>query len=172
MNKRIGLAVILALLTPYFPSWLFKIAWFIITIIGSALLTKPFSKTKRTSLMMTKMMIDSIWICSKYKTAVVTFDVLQLPCLHFLHWVKLSAVRLFSGAFFILSEFTDISFEVKAVLCFDFYAFGDVFLKNGIVQQDCIVSNRFELERNILKIKKHSLRKTFFLICQLAFSDI
>ena len=35
---------------------------------------------------------------------------------------QLSAVRLFSGADFILSEFTDIYFEVKAVLYFDFYA--------------------------------------------------
>ena len=63
----------------------------------------------------------------------------------------MSAVRLFSGADFILSEFTDISFEVKAVLCLDFYAFGDVFRRNGIVQQNCIVGNRFELERNIPK---------------------
>ena len=61
----------------------------------------------------------------------------------------MSAVRLFSGAFFILSEFTDIYFEVKAVLYFDFYAFGDIFRRNGIVQQDCIVSNHFELERTI-----------------------
>ena len=63
----------------------------------------------------------------------------------------MSAVRLFFGAAFISSEFTDISFEVKAVLCFYFYAFGDVFRRNGIVQQDCIVSNRFELERTIPK---------------------
>ena len=72
------------------------------------------------------------------------------------------AVRLFFGADFILSEFADNYLEVKAVLCFDFYAFGDVFRGNGIVQQDCIVGNRFELERNILKIKKHSLRKNNF----------
>ena len=38
----------------------------------------------------------------------------------------MSAVRLFFGAVFILSEFTDIYFEIKSVLCFDFYAFGDV----------------------------------------------
>ena len=63
----------------------------------------------------------------------------------------MSAVRLFSGAAFIPSEFTDIYFEVKAVLCFDFYAFGDVFRRNGIVQKNCIVNNRFELERNIPK---------------------
>ena len=63
----------------------------------------------------------------------------------------MSAVRLFSGASFISAELTDISFEVKAVLCFDFYTFGDVFRRNGIVQQDCIVSNCFELERTIPK---------------------
>ena len=61
----------------------------------------------------------------------------------------MSAVRLFSGADFILSEFTDIYFEVKAVLCLDFYAFRDVFRRNGIVQQNRIASNRFELERTI-----------------------
>ena len=61
----------------------------------------------------------------------------------------MSAVRLFFGADFILSEFTDISFEVKAVLCFDFYALGDVFRRNGNVQQICIVNNHFELERTI-----------------------
>ena len=57
----------------------------------------------------------------------------------------MSAVRLFSGAIFISEEFTDIPFEVKAVLCLDFYAFGDVFRRNGIVQQDRIVGNRYEL---------------------------
>jgi hypothetical protein len=61
----------------------------------------------------------------------------------------MSAVRLFSGAAFISSEFTDISFEVNAVLCFDFYAFGDVFRRNGMVLQNCIVNNLFELERTI-----------------------
>ena len=61
----------------------------------------------------------------------------------------MSAVRLFSGAAFISSEFTDISFEVKAVLCLDFYAFRDVFRRNGNVLQNCIVNNHFELERNI-----------------------
>ena len=64
---------------------------------------------------------------------------------------QMSAVRLFFGADFILSEFSDISFEVKAVLCFDFYAFGDVFRGNGTVLQTCIVSKRFELERTIPK---------------------
>ena len=61
----------------------------------------------------------------------------------------MSAVRLFSGAVFISAEFTDISFEVETVLCFDFYAFGNVFRRNGIVQQDCIVGNRFEFARFI-----------------------
>ena len=59
----------------------------------------------------------------------------------------MSALRLFSGAVFISAEFTDISFEVKAVLCFDFYAFGDVFRRNAIFQQNCIVDNYFVLER-------------------------
>ena len=63
----------------------------------------------------------------------------------------MSAVRLFFGAVFISAEFTDIYFEVKAVLCLDFYAFRDVFRRNGIVQQDCIVGNQFELTRFILK---------------------
>jgi len=63
----------------------------------------------------------------------------------------MSAVRLFSGADFILSEFTDIYFKVKAILCFYFYAFGDVFRRNGIVQQNGIVNNRFELARTIPK---------------------
>ena len=63
----------------------------------------------------------------------------------------MSAVRLFSGVFFIPAEFTDISFEVKAVLCLDFYVFRDVFRRNGIVQQNCIVGNHFELERTIPK---------------------
>ena len=57
----------------------------------------------------------------------------------------------FPEQIFILSEFTDISFEVKAVLCFDFYAFGDVFRGNGIVQQNRIAGNRVELEGTILK---------------------
>ena len=47
MNKRIGLAVILALLTPYFPSWLFKIAWFIITIIGISVAYETFFKNEK-----------------------------------------------------------------------------------------------------------------------------
>ena len=63
----------------------------------------------------------------------------------------MSAVRLFFGAAFISAEFTDIYFEVETVLCFDFYAFRDVFRRNGIVLQDCIADNRFELERTIPK---------------------
>ena len=63
----------------------------------------------------------------------------------------MSVVRLFSGASFISAKLTDISFEVKAVLCFDFYAFGDVFRRNGMVLQNCIVNNHFELERSIPK---------------------
>ena len=63
----------------------------------------------------------------------------------------MSAVRLFFEAVFISAEFTDIYFEVKAVLRFDFYAFRDVFRRNGIVQQDRIVNNRFELARTIPK---------------------
>ena len=63
----------------------------------------------------------------------------------------MSAVRLFSGADFILSEFTDIYFEVKAVLCLDFYAFRDVFRRNSIVLQNRIVNNHFELKRTIPK---------------------
>ncbi|MBE6368434.1 MAG: hypothetical protein E7052_11105 [Lentisphaerae bacterium] len=61
------------------------------------------------------------------------------------------ATRLFSGAVFILSEFTEISFEVKVVLYFDFYALGDVFRRNITVQQDRIIGNHFEPERTIPK---------------------
>ena len=65
----------------------------------------------------------------------------------------MSAVRLFSGASFISAEITDILFEVKVVLCFYFYALGDVFRRNGTVQQNRIANNRFELERTIPKNK-------------------
>ena len=61
----------------------------------------------------------------------------------------MSAVRLFAGAAFISSEITDNYLKEETVLCLDFYAFGDVFRRNGIVQQDRIVNNRFELERTI-----------------------
>ena len=47
MNKRIGLIVILAFLMPYFPSWLFKIAWFIITIIGISVAYETFFKNEK-----------------------------------------------------------------------------------------------------------------------------
>ena len=63
----------------------------------------------------------------------------------------MSAVRLFSGADFISAEFADIYFKVKAVLYLDFYAFRDVFRRNGIVQQNRIAGNRVELERTIPK---------------------
>jgi hypothetical protein len=63
----------------------------------------------------------------------------------------LPAVRLFSGASFISAKLTDISFEVKAELYFYFYAFGDIFRRNGTVQQDRIVNNRFELEKRFPK---------------------
>ena len=63
----------------------------------------------------------------------------------------MSVVRLFFGAVFITAENPDIYIEVKAVLCVDFYALRDVFRRNGIVQQDRIVNNRFELERTIPK---------------------
>ena len=61
------------------------------------------------------------------------------------------AAPLFYQEALISSENSDIYFEVKAELSFDFYVFRDVFRRNGIVQQDRIVSNRFELERTIPK---------------------
>ena len=63
----------------------------------------------------------------------------------------MSAVRLFFGAVFISAEFTDIYFEVKAVLCLDFYASRDASRRNGMVLQNRIVNNHFELERSIPK---------------------
>ena len=63
----------------------------------------------------------------------------------------MSPVRLFFGAAFISAEFTDICFEVKVVLCFDFYASRDVFQRNSTVQQNRIANNRVELERTIPK---------------------
>ena len=59
----------------------------------------------------------------------------------------MSAVRLFSGAVFILSEFTDIYFEVKAVLYFDFYAFGDVFRRSRRFEFLYNQCNRLEHKR-------------------------
>ena len=58
---------------------------------------------------------------------------------------QMSVVQLFFGEDFILSEFTDNYFEVETVLCLDFYASRDVFRRNGMVQQDRIVGNRYEL---------------------------
>ena len=47
---------------------------------------------------------------------------------------------------------------MKAVLCLDFYASRDVFRRNGIVQQICIVNNHFELERSIpIYVRKDSM---------------
>ena len=63
----------------------------------------------------------------------------------------MSAVRLFFGTAFISAEKTDILFEVKAVLCLDFYASRDVFQRNVNVPQNRIVNNHIELERTILK---------------------
>ena len=63
----------------------------------------------------------------------------------------MSAVRLFSVAVFISAKNTDNYFDVETVLCFDFYAFRDVFRRSETVQQDRIAGNRFELERNIPK---------------------
>ena len=65
------------------------------------------------------------------------------------------AVRLFFGAFFIYAEFTDISFEVETVLCFDFYAIGDVFRRNGIVQQDRHCQQPFWAGENYSEELKH-----------------
>ena len=61
----------------------------------------------------------------------------------------MSVVQLFFGAVFIFAEFTDISFEVKAVLCFNFYAFRDVFRRSRRFEFLYNQCNRFELERNI-----------------------
>ena len=67
----------------------------------------------------------------------------------------MSAVRLFSRAFFVSAKFTDISFEMKAILCFYFYAFGDVFRRNGIAPHNRIVNNHFKLGRTIPKNLKN-----------------
>ena len=93
----------------------------------------------------------SVFVPQIYRTLQIRYHHFKKNQVLFRFLVKMSAVRLFFGADFISSEFTDISFEEKAVLCFDFYAFRDVFRRNGIVQQDCIVNNLFELERTIPK---------------------
>ena len=78
-----------------------------------------------------------------------------MPLLNFLFLTKMINKCLrcdcFFGAAFISAEFTDIYFEVKAELSFYFYAFGDVFRRNGMVLQNRIVNNHFELERSIPK---------------------
>lgn len=56
-------------------------------------------------------------------------------------------MRLFFGAVFISAEFTDISFEVKAVLCFYFYAFGDVFRRSRRFEFLYNQCNRLERKR-------------------------
>ena len=66
------------------------------------------------------------------------------------------AVRLFFGADFILSKNTDIYFEVKAVLCLDFYAFGDVFRRNGIVPQIALSTTVLSLRELFRRIKTPS----------------
>ena len=63
----------------------------------------------------------------------------------------MSVVRLFSGAAFISSDFTDIYFEEKAELSFYFYAFRDIFRRNTPVQQNRITNNHFELEKRFPK---------------------
>ena len=63
----------------------------------------------------------------------------------------MSMVRLFFGAAFISSEFTDIYFEVKAEHCFEFYAFSEVFQRNGIVLQNRTADNCFALARNVVR---------------------
>ena len=93
----------------------------------------------------------SVFVPQIYRTLQIRYHHFKKNQVLFRFLVKMSAVRLFFGAVFILSEFIDIYFEVKAVLCFDFYAFRDVFRRNATVQQDCIVSNLFELERTIPK---------------------
>ena len=93
----------------------------------------------------------SVFVPQIYRTLQIRYHTLKKNQVLFRFLVKMSAVRLFSGAVFIPSEFTDIYFEVETVLCFDFYAFRDVFRRNGIVQQICIVNNHFELERTIPK---------------------
>ena len=55
------------------------------------------------------------------------------------------------GTTFTSAESSGVCFELKAALCLDFYAFRDVFRRNGIVLQNRIVNNHFELERSIPK---------------------
>ena len=83
----------------------------------------------------------------------------------------MSAVRLFFGADFILSEFTDNYFEVETVLCFYFYAFGDVFRRNGIVQQNCIANTVLSLRELFRRIKTTSTIFAKAKMVNEAFSD-
>ena len=59
----------------------------------------------------------------------------------------MSAVRLFFGAAFISAEFTDISFEVKAVVCFDFCDFRDIFRRSRKFEFLYNQCNRLERKR-------------------------
>ena len=61
-------------------------------------------------------------------------------------------MTVFRGVF-ISAENSDIYFEIKAELYFYFYAFGDVFRRNGIVLQNRIGGNHFELARFIPRDK-------------------
>ena len=56
-----------------------------------------------------------VFLTAGHSEKVLLFYCITLP--------QISAVRLFFGASFIPAEFTDISFEVKVVLCLNFYAF-------------------------------------------------
>ena len=67
-----------------------------------------------------------------------------------------SQVRLFFGAAFISAENSDIYFEVKAVLCFIFYAFRDVFRRNGIVRKIALPTTVLSLRELFRKIKTPS----------------
>ena len=79
----------------------------------------------------------------------------------------MSVVRLFFRAAFISSEFTDIYFEVKAELSFYFYAFGDVFRRNGIVQQEALSATVLSLQELFRRIKTPS---TIYFFCLFSYS--
>ena len=72
-------------------------------------------------------------------------------CVHYIEFysdadvLQKTEVRLFFGAAFISSEDADILFEVKAVFCFDFYVFRDVFKRIPNVHQDCFLQNILSL---------------------------
>ena len=89
------------------------------------------------------------------------------------------ATRLFSGASFIFAEFTDISFEVKVVLCLDFYAFRDVFRRsrrfeflynqcNRLERKILFPSNLTYLHHPSLKLRMagHPAIRRFFLLAK------